>query len=193
MKDDMTWCVSRGKPIARWKNVWYIVKDTETYIVGAILLLLSMIAGYFLTNLEEKPRDLLFCAITFVQVITALTPAYNPKNQLMRFFYAYTLIVPFWLTQIIGAYLTTIVSAVLYQNQIQNTHDIIRHDIRLAGDPQVLDYLNVEPMVRHSIFPYDSIALNFLFSFPRSKSAALKSVTISTNVCSVWNLIIIWQ
>lgn len=148
LQDDITWCVSRAKEIPRWKNLYYITEDVETYTWGAIMYILTIICAFFLTTFEEKPLDFFHCVILSVQTVTALTSTFQPKGILMRFHYCQFLIIPFWLTQIFSAFLITFAPRILYEIQIDSFEDITRSHFRLAGDAHVFDHLTFKNVVR---------------------------------------------
>lgn len=143
----MTWCVSRAKILARWKNFYYIVQDTETYVIGITLLILTLIGVYFLLTFESKPRDIFYCITLTIQTLTAFTSTFNPKGSLLRFHYAQFLIIPFWMTQILNATFVSFISRIIYENQINSVHDIALYGHHLAGEPHVLGYLSSKNMV----------------------------------------------
>lgn len=147
-QDDITWCVSRAKEIPRWKNIYYITQDVETYTWGAIMYIMTIICAYFLTTFEETPLDFFQCMILSVQTVTALTSTFRPKGLLMRFHYGQFLIIPFWLTQIFSAFLITFTPRILYEVQINSFEDITRNHFRLAGNGRVFDHLSIKNMVR---------------------------------------------
>lgn len=152
-QDDMTWCVGRAKAIHRWKNVYYIPKDIETYTIGALMYIATIFGAYFLTTFEKKPLDLFHCAILSVQTLTGQSSTFNPKRFVMRFFYVMFLLIAFWLTQFFCAFLVTFMSSVLYETQIASIDKIIGHGFQLAGDPDVVKYYATKNVVRfHWIF-----------------------------------------
>lgn len=143
----MTWCVSRAKTLPRWKNFYCIVQDTETYIIGITLLVLTLFGVYFLITFEKKPRDIFYCMILTVQTLVAFTSTFNPKGSLLRFHYAQFLIIPFWLTQIVNATLVSFISRVIYEDQINSFDDITSNGHHLAGEPHALGYLSNKNVV----------------------------------------------
>lgn len=148
IRDDFTWCVSGAKQIPRWKNIFYIPKDAQTYISGILLLILTLFAVYLFSTFEENPFDFIYCMILTVQTMIGFTSTFKPKRILLRIHYALFLVIPFWLTQIFGAHLITFISRVLFEHQIATRTEIVDHGFRLAGDIFVLDNFRFQNEVK---------------------------------------------
>lgn len=101
-----------------------------------------------------------------VQILTVFPTTFNPKGQLLRFYYAQFLIIPFWLTQIFSAFLVTFISRVLYENQIATRDEIFINNFRMMGDPYVEMRSRLETMVgwsHSSLFSTNHNELSQLF------------------------------
>lgn len=146
--DDLTWCVSRAKPKPRWKNLFYIIKDAQTFTFGVVLFIWTTFAGYLLTTFEEKPLDLIYSFLLTSQTMASLPMNYRPMGSLIRIHYAQFLIFPYWLTQIYCAFSFIFVTRVIYDNQINTIDEIASNTFDLAGDPYALGFLNNSNMVR---------------------------------------------
>lgn len=156
IQDDFTWCVSGAKQIPRWKNIFYIPKDAQTYICGMVLLIMTLFGLYLFSSFEEKPLDFIYCMILTVQTMIGFTSIFEPKRILLRIHYALFLVVPFWLTQIFSAHLITFISRVLFEHQIATWTEIVDHNFRLAGDISILDNLRFQNEVKFAfIFKFN--------------------------------------
>lgn len=148
LQDDLTWCVSWAKEIPRWKNIYYIPQDIQTYAWGAIMYIMTIFCAFFLTTFEEKPLDFFCCVILSVQTLVGFASPFRPKGLLMRFHYGQFLIIPFWLTQIFSAFLITFVPRILYDEQISSFEDITRNHFHFAGEAHVFNHLRTKNVVR---------------------------------------------
>lgn len=153
LQDDLTWCVSRAKPIPSWQNAYHIA-DAQTIILGATMYTMVIFIGYLIYAFEQHPRDLIYCAILSVQTLTTFPTMFNAKKFTLRFFYGLCLVIAFWLTQILNAYLIAFASDILYEHQIATVREIVDNQFRLAGDPIVLGHLKVKNVVSQSLLKY---------------------------------------
>lgn len=147
MQDDLTWCVSPAKPIPRWQNLYFIIKNVSTFILGAIFGIATILIRYAFTTFEKKPLDFWYCVMMTGQVVSGLPATYKPKKPLTRVHFALFLIIAFWLDQIFSSFLITYAQRILYKYQISTLNDIGEIDFRLAGGPYTFDYLSGLKMV----------------------------------------------
>lgn len=133
IQDDVTFCVSRSKPIPQWKNLFLITQDWQTYVIGFALYFATITCGYLLSTFDEKPMDLFHTVMIAVQILVGFASNYESKSTIMRLFFALYLIIPLWLTQIFCAYWIIFVPHVLYEIQIDSLSEIAAQDFRLVG------------------------------------------------------------
>lgn len=165
LQDDITWCVSRAKPRSQWFNLFHMVKDIETYVIGSFLLVCTIFVSYLMLAFEENTHlqyDLFHLTVVILQTVCALTAAFKPRTTVIRIYYAIFLIVPFWLTQIYSAFLVNYMSHVIHVHQISTVHEIASKNFHLAGDHFCHAFLTDRKMVRFDIISKENIFAFFL-------------------------------
>lgn len=157
MQDDLTWCVKRAKAIPRWKNIYYIPQDVETYVIGFIVYTLSIVSIYLLTAFEDKPLDFTLCNVYSIGCLAGFGYAYTPKKAATRFIVSIFFMSTFWMTQIYLSYLITYLRITLYENQIGTLGEITRKNFHLAGANR--------PMSGHISMVREILLFQFFFEF----------------------------
>lgn len=147
----MTWCVSHAKPIPQWQNILYIA-DIESVAAFAAVVVLALCNLYLLYAFEEKPRDLIYCALLSIQTITTFPTMFRSKRTSIQFVFGILILIAFWLSTIFAAYIIVLLGCVRYETQIATLQDIVEKDFHLAGDQCIIDHFKVKNVVSSFLF-----------------------------------------
>lgn len=145
-QDDMTWCVSHAKPIPQWMNLLYI-SDLPSIVIFVIAVLILICAVYLLYAYEHPPRDLYFCALLCLQLITTFPTMFRSERVPFKFLFIFMLLIGSWVSLIFGAHVVVFLGRELHEPQIATLQEIVEENFHLAGNPNVIDHFRVKYMV----------------------------------------------
>lgn len=139
--DELTWCVTRSKPIPQWKNLYHLHKDIETWIYGIILFSSVIIGVFLLTTFERKPLDIWASFILSIQTVIGYTSEFHPEGVLLRQFHIFFCFIALLITTLYNAFAMNFLLNIIYKDQISSVDEIFSKNFNLSGNPVALQYL----------------------------------------------------
>lgn len=136
-QSELTWCVGRAKPIAGWKNLFFIFTDIETYIL-CIFAFGGVAATVFLTTaFEAKPLTGWAAVLVCLQHLVGNTSSFEAQKSTIRFLFMWGLIVSLLMNNFFLAFLLSFETRQFYDDQVASIDDITQNGYHLVG-PQLL-------------------------------------------------------
>lgn len=136
---ELTWCVGRAKPIARWKNLFFILTDIETYIL-CISAFSGVAATVFLTTaFEAKPLTGWTAVLVCLQHLVGNTSSFEAKKSTIRFLLMWGLIVSLLMNNFFLAFLLSFQTRQFYDDQVASIDDIAQNGYHLVGPELLLE------------------------------------------------------
>lgn len=138
---EVTWCVGRAEPIAPWKNLFFIFRDIETYILG-IIAFSGVVAFVFLTTaFEAKPLTGWAALLVCLQHLIGNTSDFEAQKSTIRFLFMWGLIIALLMNNFFLAFLFSFQTRQFYYDQVASIDYIIQNGFHLAGPEYLLEQL----------------------------------------------------
>lgn len=140
-RDELTWCVTRSKPIPQWKNLYHLHKDIETWIYGIILFSSVIFGLYFLTTFERRPLDIWASFILSIQTVIGLPSPFQPEGSMLRNLHALFCFIAMLITTLYNAFTMNFLINIIYMDQISSDDEMLSKNFNLSGNLVALQHL----------------------------------------------------
>lgn len=160
IQDDITWCVSRAKPIPVWLNMWQITSETiwclafiTVYLEGLIIYLLMR---YERGHVGFMKKDFHYCVLMMaMSAFTGMSNiTYRPKSKQLSLFVGLLLITGILISTIWNCFLIKVLTRPIYQKQVTTIKELMENDFRLAGGFDGKDLMMMQPEKVIKTFTY---------------------------------------
>lgn len=154
--DDITWCISRVKPIPLWLNMWQVV-DKISWCLAFLSGYLNGFALYFVIRHDTNPvwlrKDLhytIICMALPAFIGFAQNVQYHPKRNIIRFFIGFVLLQGVVISSLWNGFLVKRITHPMMGIQTVSIKQLISDDFRLVGNLFALH--NIEQQNTVSIY-----------------------------------------
>lgn len=141
MQIELTWCVSRAKPFARWHNFFYIFTDNETHMLATSAFTTVVIAVFLTTAFESKPLTGSEALLLCIQILEANPTNFNPKKTSVRFLFMWGVFCALVIDGFFLAFFLDNQTRQFFNEQIASIDAIIECGYDLAGPEFLLEPL----------------------------------------------------
>lgn len=148
MQDELTWCVSKAKPLPEWQNFLHAYTDIETWVLSSILYIGAMAMLYFMSTFEAKPIDCWATLLISIQTAAGSASTFNPQTDTLRFFYLGALCMALLLGIYLNAFMVTLFTTMLFHKQIDSVTALGNGNFKLAGHAFIPFHLSAQDEVR---------------------------------------------
>lgn len=150
-RDDITWCVSRAKPIPVFFNIWQLLRK-EIWI---LLFALGYVHGsviYILMKHDKNynclRRDFHYTVLLVsLPAIIGYNQAYQPKASFIRIIYISMLLFGIIQLATFNSYLLKVLTFPIHHVQITTVNEIIENNYELVGGKLSLHRLLMQRQV----------------------------------------------
>lgn len=139
---DITLCVKRAQPFPQWTNVFFIIKDFQTWAAGLTLFIWGIILLYIMTMFEPKPMDAWKTIVFSIQTMLGVPSTFKPKGSIIRVLYFATLYVQLLVVTLYNAYFISFITRRIGGKQISTIDEVIQKNLRVHSDRRTIDLLN---------------------------------------------------
>lgn len=146
-QDDVILCVKQAHQYPQWTNVFFIVRDIQTWVFGFIFFTSGTFLLYVMIASEPKPMDA-WKTIVFALRTMFGVPAstFNPNGVIIRLLYFATLYVQVLIVTIYNAYFFTFITRRVNEWQVSTIDELIYSNYRIYGNQRTIDHLNESNM-----------------------------------------------
>lgn len=147
MQDEIVWCVSRAKPISKWKAILYLTQDNASWICGWVSLFLAVTFTYILSTFEPRPFDYIEAGVLIAQGML-VGNRIKPKRTPFKILVIYFMFIGILLTTIFNAFLMNYLTGIKREEQISSFDDLKLESFHFAAPPSALKFLKRGNWVR---------------------------------------------
>lgn len=155
LEDAVSVCVKQAQAFPQWMNVFLIVTDTQTWIVGFLTFFVGIGAVHLCTGIEPKKLDIWASMTLTLRVLFGSPTNHQPKSLIFRIGYFFMLYVQLLVVTIYGAYYINFVTRVIFEPQVSTIQEILNLNYRIYASDTSSNYsdLNGNKMVKSLFFP----------------------------------------
>lgn len=139
---DITLCVKRAQPFPQWTNVFFKIKDFQTWAAGLTLFIWGIVLLYIMTMFEPKPMDAWKTIVFSIQTMLGVPSTFKPKGSIIRVLYFATLYVQLLVVTLYNAYFISFITRRIGGKQISTIDEVIQKNLRVHSDRRTIDLLN---------------------------------------------------
>lgn len=150
VQSELTWCVSRAKPIPVWLNLWQIASRTiwclavvTVFLEGSVLYLLMRFEH---GHAELVKKDFHYCVLLMASVFTGMSHfTYRSKSKQLNSFICLMLMTGILISTAWNCFLIKVLTSPAYYKQISTVEELIENDFHLIGSVDGKDLMLLQP------------------------------------------------
>lgn len=142
--DELIWCVSQETAKPQWMNLFYWIRDIETWIFGVILFLTAVIGVFVLTAFEKKPLNFWASVLLSVQTGIGYATTFKPKGLLLKSMHVLFLFIALLITTTFNAFTINLLKYKFYFHRVNSMEEITRENFNLTGIASAQKHLTAE-------------------------------------------------
>lgn len=146
--DHLTWCVQKAKPIPLWKNIFYICRNWDVYVVIFCGIMSLLLIVYYLYQFENPIRTWNEVLLIIFRCAIGMSGNARPQSTPLRVVYAFGLLGGILFSIVVSSVLMRNITTPIMRPQIQTIVEITNGDFKLIGDQFMLVKLKLQNKVK---------------------------------------------